>query len=291
MSDQQKQTSAQFPRTTVGGISVSRMIIGTNWMAGWSHTSGAADLMIKERHSTTKTLTPMLETFLNAGVDTIMGNFGLTPTILAAVRETEQKLGKKIIIIDTPSINVEDSAAGRKEAREKIHLSRTMGADFCLIHHASAELLVNKEKQEIRRIDDYTSMIRDEGLIPGLSAHMPELILYSDKNGYDVETYIQIYNCMGFLMQIEIETVNRIIRNAKKPVMTIKPMAAGRCTPFVGLNFSWATIRDCDMITLGCFDEREAAEDIEILLAALERRSANLAGRSSPVASQDVLKG
>ncbi len=279
-----------FPRTIVGGISVSRMIIGTNWMAGWSHTSNAADQMIKERHSTTKTLCPMLETFVDAGVDTIMGNFALTPTILQAVRETEQNTGKKIIIIDTPSINVDDSEQGRKEARDKIHLSKTIGADFCLIHHASAELLVNKEKHEIRRIDDYTSMIRDEGMIPGLSAHMPELILYSDENGYDVETYIQIYNCMGFLMQIEIETINRIIWNAKKPVMTIKPMAAGRCPPFVGLNFSWATIRDCDMVTLGCFDEREAREDIEISLAALERRKVNLEGRSSPVEKQAVLQ-
>ena len=275
-----------FPRTTVGGLSVSRMIIGTNWMAGWSHTGAAADARIKEHHSTTATLCPMLERFVNAGVDTIMGNFALTPTILNAVRETEQKLGKKIIIIDTPGINVEDSAAGRAEARAKIHLSKEIGADFCLIHHGSAELLVNKEKKEIRRIDDYTAMIRDEGLIPGLSAHMPELIVYSDLNGYDVETYIQIYNCMGFLMQVEIETVNKIIRNAKKPVMTIKPMAAGRCTPFVGLNFSWATIRDCDMVTVGCFDEREAAEDIEISMAALERRGANLEGRSSPVMNQ-----
>ncbi len=38
-------------------------------------------------------------------------------------------------------------------------------------------------------------MIRQHGMIPGLSAHMPELILYSDENEYDVETYIQIYNC------------------------------------------------------------------------------------------------
>jgi hypothetical protein len=44
---------------------------------------------------------------------------------------------------------------------------------------------------------------------------------------------------MGFLMQVEVETVNQIIHAAKKPVMTIKPMAAGRTTPFVGLNFSW----------------------------------------------------
>jgi len=50
-------------------------------------------------------------------------------------------------------------------------------------------------------------MIRGFGMIPGLSAHMPEVVVYSDKNEYDVETYIQIFNCMGFLMQVEIEYV------------------------------------------------------------------------------------
>ena len=44
---------------------------------------------------------------------------------------------------------------------------------------------------------------------------MPELIVYSDRNGYDVQTYIQIYNCAGFLMQVEIEAVARIIHEAK----------------------------------------------------------------------------
>ena len=280
----------QFPRTEVGGKSLSRMIIGTNWMAGWSHTGAAADARIRDYHHSYETVARMLEKFMAHGVDTIMAPFADAPVILKAVKETEQKLGKKMIMVDTPTINVEDSAQGRQEAKAKIHLSKSNGADFCLIHHASAELLVNKEKKEIRRIDDYTKMIRDEGLIPGLSAHMPELVQYSDMNGYDVETYIQIYNCMGFLMQVEVEGVNWVIRNAKKPVMTIKPMAAGRCTPFVGLNFSWATIRDCDMVTVGCFDEREAAEDIEISMAALEKRQANLAGRSSPAANQDVLK-
>ena len=33
-------------------------------------------------------------------------------------------------------------------------------------------------------------------------------------------------------MQIEVEAVRRIIENAKHPVMTIKSMAAGRCTPY-----------------------------------------------------------
>ena len=90
---------------------------------------------------------------------------------------------------------------------------------------------------------------------------------------------------------MEIEAVNSIIRSAKHPVITIKSMAAGRTTPFVGLNFSWATLRDCDMVTVGCFSAEEAAEDIEISMAALERRAPDIAGRASPAKNQSVLSG
>ena len=62
----------QFPRTTVGGISLSRMIIGTNWLAGWSHRSPAADAMIRERHAAPESIEPMLDVFLSHGVDTMM---------------------------------------------------------------------------------------------------------------------------------------------------------------------------------------------------------------------------
>jgi hypothetical protein len=64
--------------------------------------------------------------------------------------------------------------------------------------------------------------------------------------------------------------------------MTIKPMAAGRVTPFVGLSFSWATIRPQDMVTVGCLTPDEAREDVEISRAALERRRPVLQGRDSP---------
>lgn len=280
-----------FPRTQVGGISVSRFIIGSNWMAGYSHRSDAADQMIKERHCTPQTMYPMFDTFMEHGIDTVMAPFGMLPHIYRSVMDTSARWGKEMILVDTPVINVDDSAAGRREAQQTIQECAARGAKICLIHHYSAEQLVDKNKRCLHRLDDYTKMIRDAGMVPGLSAHMPELIVYSDENGYDVETYIQIYNCMGFLMQVEIESVNAIIRNAKKPVMVIKAMAAGRTTPFVGLNFAWATIRDCDMITVGCFNEREAAEDIEISMAALERRSVNLAKRSSPAKNQTVLAG
>lgn len=277
-----------FPRTTVAGVSLSRMIIGTNWMLGWSHRSPAADHRIKRTFPDGESAYPMLKTFLDRGVDTIMGMLQQEKVMQDALRVVEERTGKKLIAIDTPILNVDDNEAARREARAVVRRSREAGATFCFLHHSCAEQLVNKNKHQITRLDDYTDMIRQEGMIPGLSAHMPELILYSDENGYDVETYIQIYNCMGFLMQVEIETIASIIHNAKKPVMTIKPMAAGRTTPFVGLNFVWNTIRDCDMVTVGCNDLEEAEEDVEISLAAIERRLPNIGKRSSPNQNQDA---
>jgi hypothetical protein len=64
--------------------------------------------------------------------------------------------------------------------------------------------------------------------------------------------------------------------------MTIKPFAAGRCTPYVGLNFVFNTIRECDMVTMGVINKEEVVENMEITLAALERRYPDLEGRTSP---------
>ena len=277
-----------FPRTEVAGVSLSRMIIGTNWMLGWSHRGPASDHQILNKFSNGEKAYPLLKTFLDRGVDTMMGPLQQEKVMQEAVKYAQEKSGKKLILIDTPIINVDDNEAARREARATIRRSKDCGATFCLVHHSSAEQLVNKNKHIIDRLPDYLDMIRQEGMIPGLSAHMPELVTYSDENEYDVQTYIQIYNAMGFLMQVEIETVNQIIHNAKKPVMTIKPMAAGRTTPFVGLNFVWNTIRPCDLVTVGCFDPEEAEEDIEISLAAIERRMPNIEKRSSPNVNQDA---
>ncbi|MCI8384873.1 MAG: hypothetical protein HFE95_00305 [Acutalibacter sp.] len=272
----------QFPRTQVENVSLSRMLIGTNWLLGWSHTSASADEMIKQRYDSAQAFRPVLESYLRQGVDSIMAPFGLSPQLTRAVKETEQHLGREIIMIDTPTLDVSDSAQGRQTAQKTIRESAQRGAKLCLIHHTSAEQLVNKNLGQIVRLDDYTKMIRDAGMVPGLSAHMPELVVYSDQNGYDVQTYIQIFNCMGFLMQVEIESVASIIHNAKKPVMTIKAMAAGRCSPYVGLTFAWNAIRPQDMVTVGAFTPQEAQEDIEISLAAIQHRFPDLERRGSP---------
>jgi len=271
-----------FPRTNVAGVSLPRLLIGTNWMFGWSHRGHASDVFIKEQHSSKDATMNIIKSFLNYGIDAVMGPFSTHPDCYDKIKYAEDKTGKKIIMIDTPIINVDDNEAARKEANAVLKKSGEIGSSVCLIHHSSCEQLVNKNKRIIDRLGDYTNMIREAGVIPGLSAHMPEIIQFSDENNYDVETYIQIFNCLGFLMQVEVESIIKIIHEAKKPVMTIKPMAAGRTTAYIGLTFNWSVLRPQDMVTVGCISEHEVHEDVEISRAALERRLPNLEGRSSP---------
>lgn len=260
-----------FPRTTVGGISLPRMIIGSNWFMGFSHTSAAKDKYIKET-MTPRKIAEIVKVFVGVGVDAIIGLLEM-PGLKAAVEESQQLTGKKLTVISTPGLNIGDSPAALGEAQRTIEKNAQLGASFCMPHTSSTDKLVDARARVVRNMDKYARMIRQCGMIPGLSTHLPESIVFADESNLDVETYVSIYNAAGFLMTVEIDWVHRIIWDARKPVMTIKPMAAGRLIPLVGLGFSWATLRECDMVCVGTMTPDEAKEVIDISFSILQRRA------------------
>lgn len=259
----------EFPRTVVGGVSLPRMLIGSNWFLGYSHTSLAKDNFIKELQDRER-ITRILTVFLEHGIDAVMAP--LSQHLEDAICAAEDRTGRRMIRILTPSFNLRPGGPPEDEPAIVLDRTRELGATFCLPHQCVTDALTDRMHGVIRDIDKYARMIREREMIPGLSTHMPEAVTFADKTGADVETYIQIYNATGFLMQVEVDWVMRIIRNAKKPVMTIKPLAAGRLLPVVGLAFVWNTIRDQDMVTIGTTTPDEAREVIDLSLDLLGRR-------------------
>jgi hypothetical protein len=263
-----------FPRTIVGSISLPRLIAGSNWFLGYSHTSLAKDKFIKELQTRQK-ISAVLEVFLNNGVDAVMG----PPSILLeeAIQEAEQHTARRMIRIITPAFNIRPGGEPANEpARVLDYCKEKLRATFCMPHQMVTDALLDRRSEEIRDLEIYTRMIRERGMIPGLSTHMPETVIIADRMGADIETYIQIYNAAGFLMQVEADWAMRIIQNANKPVMTIKPLAAGKLLPLVGLAFVWNTIRQQDTVTIGTTTPDEASEVIEISRALLENRQVDL---------------
>ena len=259
----------EFPRTMVGGVSLSRLIIGTNWFLGYSHTSLAKDNFIKS-YQTRENIANIITVFLQHGVDVIMG----MPVLLLrdAIRDAQDRVGRKVTLILTPHFTFLPGGPAETEPERVFDTCRDLGATFCMPHQCVTDGLIDRMHNTIRDLDKYTRMIRERGMIPGLSSHMPEAITIADDINADVETYIQLYNAAGFLMQVEADWVMRVIKNAKKPVMTLKPLAAARLLPPVGLAFVWNTIRNQDMVTIGTTTPDEAKEVIDLSLDFLSRR-------------------
>ncbi|MFH1732560.1 MAG: hypothetical protein ABIF82_13050 [Planctomycetota bacterium] len=260
---------ADFPRTTVGGVSLSRMIIGTNWFLGFSHHSAAKDKFIRE-FQTRDNVADILTTFFESGIDTVMGM--PTPMLTEAVKIAEDRTGRERILILTPGMALTPDGPEPGAPEAAFDRAKELGAKFCFPHTSVTDQLLDPLRGEIRFYPELAKMIRDRDMIPGLSTHLPQSVIITDNQDYDVAAYIQIYNAAGFLMPVEADWVMRVIRNAKRPVMTIKPMAAGRLLPAVGLAFAWSTIRDQDMVTVGTTTPDEAKELIEISLDLLGRR-------------------
>jgi hypothetical protein len=263
---------ADFPRTQIENLSVPRLIIGTNWFMGFSHTSAAQSRFIKE-HQTAKRIADIMEVFFEVGINATLGGQPHDDHFIAALRDVEDRTGQKAIWIGTPSFDL----SGTDEARDKnmriLDAFAEKGCTICGPHQSTTDALLDRRARCIRDIEPITKAIRDRDMIPFLSTHMPETPIYADETGIDVASYIQIYNAGQFLMQIEIDWVHRMIWKRQKPVITIKPLAAGRLPPLVGLAFSWSTIREQDMVCIGCMTPDEAREVIEISFAQLEHRA------------------
>jgi len=267
-----------FPRTLVGGISTSRMIIGTNWFLGYTHCTDAKSRSVERMVTSTQSIAEIIAVFLKAGVDTIMCPHTKT-CMFDAIREAEQRTGVRAIIISTPSFSTNPRTPfdgfDLAEAASILDGEAAKGVSICMPHTSTTDVMVDKCTREVRQVDTLCRMIRERGMVPGLSTHIPETVVFADETGLDVEAYIQPFNLMGYLMQLEVDWVGRIIQNAKKPVMTIKTMAAGQIRPYQALTFTWNAIRDCDMVTVGTMAPEEARELIDLSLEILERRPAS----------------
>jgi len=262
---------AEFPRTRIEHLSVSRLLMGTNWWLGFSHTSRAKDEEIK-RSMTAEKIADIVEVFLRAGVD---GMVGPRPDekLLKAIALAQDRAGRKVIKIGTPHLDISGAPGADDANRRTLEEFARIGCEVCMPHQQTTDALLDRRTRTIRDMDRYAKMTREAGMLPGLSTHMPETPVYADESGLDCATYIQIYNAIGFLMQIEVDWVHRMIWQCRRPVITIKPLAVNKLMPLAGLAFNWSTIRDGDMVCLGTSTPDEARECIDISLSILERRS------------------
>ena len=253
----------EFPLTNIGGIDISRMVIGSNTFGGFSHISAARDKWLR-KYFTVERICEVLEACTARGLNAFLS--GCVGKFRDALVMHQDKTGRKIHWICTPGGG---GSEGGETMEDELKWCAAQGVDFVLPHPCWTDLRIMPEKNEINGFEDVTKRVRDLGMIPGVSTHRAETVVICDTRPYDVETYIQIFNVAGFLMPLETDWMTRVVRNAEKPVICIKPLAAGRVIPPTGLKWSYDNCKPNDVVACGFMSVEEAEEDIDIALEVL----------------------
>jgi hypothetical protein len=260
-----------FPRTEIDGVSVPRMLIGTNWFLGFSHFSRARDEYIRSVQ-TRETLADILEVFFAAGIDCVYGTRPEATPLEGAIRDAEDRTGRECIRLSIPTLDTAGTPEAHDANARTLDEYAAIGTRICMPHQCTTDAMLDRRDRTIRGLDRISALIRERGMVPGISTHTPEAAIYADEQGFDVQCYCQIYNAAGFLMHVEVDWTQRMIWQRAKPVIAIKPFAAGRLHPLVGLAFCYATLRPQDMVCVGTLTADEARELIEIAGAIFEGR-------------------
>ncbi|MDK1030484.1 MAG: hypothetical protein QGD94_00580 [Planctomycetia bacterium] len=244
-----------IPKVKVGGLDISRLIIGTNPFFGFSHFSAARSEWLK-RYFTDERIEEILECCVGAGMNATIAQ--PKPRYRKIMDRVEKNTGVHIVFFATPGSYPWDNW------KDDIKQCADIGAEFVLPHQCFTDSALHVGRGTIERFEEIAAYIRELGMRPGLSTHKPETVVIADKAGYDVETYTQIYNSAGFLCQVETDWVGKVIREARKPVLCIKPLGSGRIMPPTALPFVFESIKPNDIVAIGMLSTEEVEEDVKI---------------------------
>lgn len=248
-------TPPAFPMTHIGGLAISRLVIGTNMFCAASHVSRGRDEWLR-RYFTRERIYEVIAAAAEEGINALVA--GPWPELKGILEELERNTGRHVHYIATPA------GMDLEQLRPGIDLAADLGCEFCWPHQTFTDNRLVVSENRILDGPEALALIRQRGMIPGWSTHRPETVVVTDRAGYDCEGYLQILNPVGFMCAVETDWAARVIREAKKPVVVIKPLGSGRVMPITGLPFVYSNIKPIDTVAVGFMSPEEAREDIEI---------------------------
>ena len=260
-----------------GPVKVSRFILGTNMISGFSHVSPEKNREMMRYYTADR----IKQTFREAealGVTALVGRAGFH--ILRVLMEhwdeggTIQWFAQTAAEVTAHTPCVDRAAFG--------------GAKGCHIHGGVMDFLYAQNRlEEIRPVIE---LIRERGMLAGVAGHNPKVFEWAERN-LDLDYYMcSYYNAarrderpdhvpgMKEWFHDEDRRIMRdLIQTLSRPVIHFKVLAAGRNDPAEAFAHVAQALRPQDAVCVGVYAKDKPdmlREDVALLYAALEARAA-----------------
>jgi hypothetical protein len=272
------QAPPPLPTVKFGGRhEISRLIIGTNPLMGYSHFNRILDQCMREW------MTPerRIETILaaeRAGITTWQLHYQKeTIETLKGVRERGSKI-KMFLLSDF-----------------ELHKDFSMIPDMARLGFLGMAHHGNRTDEAFRdgrmeRVLEFVQRVRDTGLMAGVSTHNPAVIEWIEEKGWPVDYYMACFyhvtrtpeqtralmngeRPLGEpFLEKDPERMTRVIRQTSKPCLGFKILGAGRAGGGreqieAAFRFAFANIKPGDAVIVGMWPKfkDEIAENCDIV--------------------------
>jgi len=262
---------ATLPTVSFCGLRVSRLLIGANPFAGFSHQSSARDEAMKRWH----TVERILETWdraAKAGITAFVTN-NTTPHVVAAVDSYLRDRGPMAWIAQ-----VSDAASPGMEAA--VDRCVGMGCAALFFHGGLVDGLY--ARRDHATLERWVAHARRSGRPVGVAGHSPDLHDWVAAMGLADFHAVPFFDCgslhAGEGDRFRLEDVPRAvdcIRRLRAPCMAYKILGAGRIDAAMGLAHAFQGIKPTDVVNLGMHrgdNDAMVEENADIVRRVLARQ-------------------
>ena len=256
----------------LGGVNISRFILGGNPFSGFSHQNPETDQAMMH-YFTTENIKQTLRSAEALGINSVISR--TDHHIMRVLREYWDQGGKLQWLAQTcPEVT---------DTVRCVDRAATMGAKACYIHGGQTDNML--AKGTLGEVAPDIARIREKGMPAGIAGHNPKVFEWAEEN-LDVDFYMCCYynsaNRDGRAEHVsgmkewfhdeDRQAMTSLIPNLSRPVIHYKIMAAGRNDPAEAFAVAARTMRAHDMVCVGVYPKDKPdmlKEDVDLLLSAL----------------------
>jgi len=253
------------PTFRLENVEVPRILLGHNPFLGFSYLSDARAREYKERFSEVDSIVKVISKSVELGVPAIFisAELPLTDNLIKAVRKASDITGVDILVMS----NLTDIERG---------IERLSGLNLkvAVLHGGLTDRLWSKKEQRFENLQEHLQLIRSYNVIPGIVSHSPgEHFPPLIKKPYDIQVFVSPFNMLGWMVNPTPERAIQAISSLDKPFVAIKPLAMGRISPKIALEWvlSKPYVSGC---VIGASTVYELEEDYAIVREIFGKKNA-----------------
>lgn len=236
-----------LPTVDFLGKSLSRLVVGANPFAGFSHQSPARDAEMREYYTAAK-IRETWDRAEAAGINVFITN-NESPTVVDAVKQHLSAGTSMTWITQVNCRLVPDMRAAIDEAVE-------IGCSALYFHGALTDALYVERNG--RQLAEWCEYARSHGIPVGVAAHAPEAHLWVDSLGLVDFHAVCFFNCgslhdgKGEKFHLsDVPKAVAAIKAIKKPCIAYKIMGAGRIDARMAFEHAFDSIKPSDLVNVG----------------------------------------